>query len=187
MNAARRLTQRFAPRVLVLCGIGGGLNTNVRLGDVVVATKVFGYDLGKETADGRQQRLRGWQSPAPIGRAVDEFFIGRGAPAPYAGFAALPGIAGSGNTVIADEHARVRTALAEINDKIIVVDMESDGVGQFCHDTGDLGWLTVRGISDSADRRKDDDHHGPAAAHAATVLRDLLPYLPKEPGHGVRR
>jgi adenosylhomocysteine nucleosidase len=187
MNAARRLTERVSPNVLILCGIGGGIPTDLRLGDVVVATRVVGYDLGKETPAGRQLRGRAWESPAVIGRAVDRYFADRGVPAAFPGFAALPGIVGSGNTVIADEQAAIRTSLPEFNDKIIVFDMESDGLGQFCHGAGGLNWLTVRGISDHADRTKNDDSHERAAAHAAAVLLDLLHCLPKESPHGVRR
>lgn len=182
MDAARTLTERFSPAVLVLCGIGGGLTADVGIADVVVATTVFGYDLSKEAADGRRIRGRSWVAPAVVGRAVGDFFAGRGAPAAFPGFAAVPGLVGSGNTVLADGLAAGRRYLHGVSDKIIVADMESDGLGQFCHGAHGLNWLTVRGISDHADRAKNDDHHEQAAEHAATVLRELLPYLPKEPG-----
>jgi adenosylhomocysteine nucleosidase len=180
MNAARRLLDRYSPSVVVVVGVGGGISPNVRVRDVVISTKVVGYDMGKETAAGRQWRGRAWEAPAVVGRAVDAFFADRGAPVRYPGFLTHSGIVGSGNTVLADGLAIFRTALRKFNDKIVVVDMESDGIGQFCHDAGGLNWLSVRGISDDADHRKNDDNQELAATHAATVLRDLLSYLPQE-------
>ena len=44
------------------------------------------------------------------------------------------------------------------------------------------GWLTVRGISDTADQNKGREHHRLAARRAAQVMDRLLPLLKLTPG-----
>ncbi len=177
MDAARRLVHHFSPEVLALAGIAGGIDPQQRIGDVVVATKVVGYDLQKKTAHGTQHRGRHWEAPARVGRAVDDFFSTRGEPATIDDFLAHSGLIGSGNVVIAAHNAPERRYLREFNDKVLAVDMESDGLGQFCHEAGGRSWVVVRGISDLADEQKDDIAHRVASRNAAVVLRDLIPYL----------
>lgn len=177
MDAARRLVQRFSPKVLVLAGIAGGIDPRQRIGDVVVATKVVGYDLYKETPAGTQRRGRHWEARATVGRAVSEFFSARGEPAEFRGFVARSGLIGSGNGVIAHGAAEVVRYVRGFNDKTLAVDMESDGLGQFCHENGSWPWVVVRGISDLADEEKNDDAQPLAAGNAAVVVRELIPYL----------
>ncbi|TQM80581.1 adenosylhomocysteine nucleosidase [Saccharothrix saharensis] len=177
MDAARRLVHHFSPEVLVLAGIAGAIDPGQRIGDVVVATKVVGYDLQKKTSHGTQHRGRHWEAPATVGRAVDDFFSTRGEPAAIDDFLAHSGLIGSGNVVIAADNAPERRYLRSFNDKVLAVDMESDGLGQFCHEAGSRPWVVVRGISDLADAQKDDDAHEIASRNAAVVLRDLIPYL----------
>jgi adenosylhomocysteine nucleosidase len=177
MDAARRLVQRFSPRVLVLAGIAGGIDPCLRIGDVVVATKVVGYDLHKETPAGTQRRGRCWEAPATVGHAVTAFFSARGEPAQLPGFVARSGLIASGNGVIAHGDAEVVRYVRGFNDKTLAVDMEADGVGQFCHENGSQPWVVVRGISDLADERKNDDAQPLAAGNAAVVVRELIPYL----------
>lgn len=177
MDAAQRLVQRFAPKVLVLAGIAGGIDPCLRIGDVVVATKVVGYDLHKETPAGTQRRGRHWEAPATIGHDVGEFFSARGEPADFSGFNARPGMIGSGNGVIAHGDAEVLRYLRGFNDKTMAVDMESDGLGQFCYQNHAWPWVVVRGISDLANEQKNDDAQPMAAENAAIVVRALIPYL----------
>jgi adenosylhomocysteine nucleosidase len=177
MDAARKLVQCFAPKVLVLAGIAGAIHPCLRIGDVVVATDVVGYDLAKETPAGTQHRGRCWQAPTVVREAVNQFFAARGEPAAFPGMVARSGPIGSGNRVIAHRDAEVVKYLRAFNDKTLAVDMESDGLGQFCHENGGLPWVVVRGISDLANDEKNDDAQPLAAQNAANVLRELIPYL----------
>jgi hypothetical protein len=82
--------------------------------------------------------------------------------------------------VIADDQAEILTYLASFNDKILAVDMEAGGLSlaRYEHSviTGrSCGWVVIRGISDTADPRKDDNSHRIASWHAAVALRHLLP------------
>jgi nucleoside phosphorylase len=72
-NVAGHMMRAFpALRTRLMVGIGGGVPiSDVRLGDVVVSTKVWQYDLGKTVQDGAFQRTGvSWRPPADIMTAV---------------------------------------------------------------------------------------------------------------------
>ena len=92
----------------------------------------------------------------------------------------LSGLIGSGDAVIADAQAEILTYLASFNDKILAVDMEAGGLSLTCYEhsviTGrPCGWVVIRGISDTADPRKNDNSHRIASWHATVALRHLRP------------
>ena len=188
MSAFHHLREHHAPRLVVLAGIGGGIHRGIRIGDVVISTRVIYYDLRKETPEGTVRRGQERQAPAWAGHAVNRFFTDHGEPARFrrqqgrGTFQVLGGPIGSGNAVVADRDSQILTDLARYNDKILAVDMEAGGVSQAWHDQPATprrtqGWVVVRGISDNASQDKNDDHHHAAAQHAAIVVRELLPYL----------
>ncbi|WP_327045377.1 5'-methylthioadenosine/S-adenosylhomocysteine nucleosidase [Microbispora sp. NBC_01189] len=184
------LRRHYNPAVVVLTGIAGGIDPNLSIGDVVVATRVVYYDLRKETPDGRRRRGEEKNAPAAIGHAVNSYFTFHGEPAHFMSadkdgtnhdYLVHTGPIGSGDAVIADAASEITRYLKAFNDKILAVDMEAGGLMQaFFEQHGpDVvdGWAVVRGISDDASQRKDDTKQGLAAYHAALVLQSLLPYL----------
>jgi adenosylhomocysteine nucleosidase len=89
---------------------------------------------------------------------------------------------GAGNAVVTDAGSEIRHWLRTFNERVLAVETESAGVAQSFHetvrqDTAPRGWLTVRGISDTADRHKGHAHHDLAARRAAEVMAMLLPHL----------
>ena len=49
--ATEKVIQEFDPLIVLLVGIAGGIK-DVTIGDVVIGTKAYGYEAGKETASG---------------------------------------------------------------------------------------------------------------------------------------
>src|SRR5262249_55819453 len=66
-RAAAVLTERanalFRPDTVFFVGIAGALHADINLGDVVVATRVYGYQGGKEKAAEFVTRPRVWDAP----------------------------------------------------------------------------------------------------------------------------
>jgi adenosylhomocysteine nucleosidase len=189
--AFESLRQHYAPAVVVLVGIAGGINPAVRLGDVVVVQEVIYYDLRKESLHEIFRRGQARPVPAAIRRAINDFFSYHGEPyrasiedqdGTLRTCNVLPGPIGSGEAVIAHKDSDVRQYVASFNDKTLALETEGGGLAEAFYEMADVtsagsGWLAIRGISDHADAAKDDSYHDIASWHAATILRQLLPYL----------
>lgn len=184
------LHREYAPALVVLTGIAGGIHSSVKLGDVVIGREVIYYDHRKETPAGTRRRGTSQPVPAQVRRATNRFFSDNGEPCTLTitdpdgisrAFNVLPGPIGSGDAVVADADSDIRSYLASYNDKTLAVETEAGGLSQAFYekvsrpDAG--GWLVIRGISDHADARKDDAYHQIAAWHAAAVLELLAAYL----------
>jgi len=191
MAACYSLRGRYNPGTVVSAGIAGAIHSEVRPGDVIVATRVVHYDLRKKTPAGTRRRLEELRAPAVTGHAVNAFFTNHHPPevqvTDQSGVTRTvrvhTGLIASGNAVIADQNAGVRRDLTGYHDRVLAVDMETAGIARACHEqsagTGQAhGWVAVRAVSDDASERKDDAFHRLAAWHAAAILSRLLPYLP---------
>jgi adenosylhomocysteine nucleosidase len=191
--ALDHLKRNYRPQIVVLVDIGGGIDPRVRLGEVVISTRIVGYDLRKETPGRVIHRGQEWQASAGIGHAVNTFFADKGYPAEVSGMLRKgtgqvrvhEGPVESGNAVIAHRDSEIVQYLHAYNDKILDVGMESGGLGQAIHDqlAGEQpsSWLVIRGISDHANEAKDDRYRYIAAFNAAATLHAVLPYLPVRP------
>jgi nucleoside phosphorylase len=190
LTTAEALT-RWAPRLVVLVGIAGGIAGRVRVGDLVVADRVFDYEAAKATLfrlaphgvkflpsfDGRQ-RIMTWSHRTSIPGDL----VPQGGPTTtprilQAGYA-------SGEKVVASRWVTRRVARQDR--KIAAIDMESLGVADACRREG-VEHLIIKAITDLADRRKTDDYRAYCCALASRVLVRLLadrillpPRLPDE-------
>jgi maltokinase len=191
-----RLRQLYAPAVVLVVGIAGGIGTAVSPGDVVVATEVISYSLGKAASSADFPRGgQIWQAPAAARRAVNDFFADHGQPyqasiqgpdgTPRA-CKVVPGPLASGEVLAAGgtvaPGSDVRAYLAAFSDRLLAVDMEAAGIAEAFHEmrgasAGDREWLVIRGIADHPGASKDDTSPEIAAWHAAAVCKQLLPYL----------
>jgi adenosylhomocysteine nucleosidase len=183
--AHRALVEHYAPATVLLVGIAGGVDPAVAIGDVVLGDQVIAYDARRIGSDGTHRRGQAQAVAAPIGYRLNDFFAAtpaRQSTADGDRFRIHRGPIGSGNAVITDAGSEIRRWLGVFNEKVLAVETEAAGVAQSFHesvrrDAGARGWLTIRGISDTADATKNDDHHDLAARHAARVMVMLAPFL----------
>ena len=183
--AFQHLQYAYRPPVVLLVGIAGAIRPDLRIGDVVIADEVIYYDSRRETAEG--PRRRGHSDPmAPVLRhRLNELFQRYGEAIPVAAGDAIrvyQGPIGSGDAVVTDADSDIVHFLRRFNEKTLAVETEAGGVGQAFYERIDEerslhGWLTIRGISDLADKHKGYDRHQFAAERAALVMDRLLPLL----------
>jgi adenosylhomocysteine nucleosidase len=183
-----QLRQRYAPPVVLLVGIAGGIGAAVAVGDVVIADQVIYYDARKETGAGPVRRGQSQPMAAELRHRLHHFLLdGPQLPVgPGATVRVHCGPVGSGDAVLADAGADLRRYLRTFHDKTLAVETEAAGLAQAFYEEVDTdgslrGWLTIRGIADLADAGKDDGGHEPAARNAAAVLERLLPFLKLPP------
>lgn len=179
------LVSEYDPAAVLLVGIAGGVSPRIGIGDVVISDEVIRYDPRKLVPGGVAHRGQARPVEAELRHRVNDFFAAtpmvqhRTAGDTYG---LHHGPIGSGNAVVADPGAEIRHWLCQVNEKVLAVETEAAGVAQAFHesvgrDHRTRGWLTIRGISDTADQAKNDDHHDLAARHAAEVMAMLVPFL----------
>lgn len=174
--AAERAIRLFEPSLIFLSGIAAGVK-DVQIGDVVVGIRAYGYESGKETADGPVSRPdvlpfspllietarlvsreESWQKRAPDGAPQARVFFG-----PIA----------SGDKVIATTASPLYQYLKLHYNDTTALEMESIGFATAAAGNPRLAALNIRGISDLMDQ-KGDDFQEKAAERAAAFLFELL-------------
>jgi adenosylhomocysteine nucleosidase len=192
MSAWYALQQEFAPALMVLLGIAGGMHQDVGLCDVVFADQVIRYDKRKLSAQGVRPRGEAQLIEPWLAVHLNDFFVDRSEPAVFSAaklsirkkFKTFRGPIGSGNAVVGFREARERGWLTGYNDKTLVLETEADGFAQAFYEdrllygAASAGYLVVRGVSDHADHKKDDRWRKPAALNAAGALQEFLGALP---------
>ncbi len=155
-NKANAVSHRWNPRHVLLVGIAGGVEGEVALGDVMVASRIADYTLGKER-DGEPREIR-WDefhADASLLNAAHNFARGWqkrvgcerpevGEPKRVVGVVASGGNVIAAKAVIADYRARYS--------KLIGVEMEGGGVAAALDESIPRPcFLMIRGVSDLAD------------------------------------
>ncbi len=187
-NAAvetERAASFFKPNVLLFVGVAGGLK-DVRLGDVVVATKVYGYEAGKE-GDSFEPRPDVGNSSYLLEQrarteARKENWIQR--LRPMGGTPDKPGVRlapiAAGERVLASRSSAVFQFLRKQYGDAVAVEMEGRGFLEAAHDRPTIAALIVRGISDLLEGKAEADKAGYqplAAQHASAFAFEVLARL----------
>jgi len=189
--AYERLCREYRPVVVVLLGIGGSIDPNVALCDVVIADQIIWYEQGTETEDGMNRKGEAAKLTAWLRTLLNDFFAQNGYPysipsdtnrSPAA--RAHLGPIGSGEKVIRFRDSSIRQWLSEFNYKCIALETEAGGLAQAFYEEpatmayGAGGYMVIRGISDHADKDKDDKCRLAAAQNACLVLKNFLITVP---------
>ena len=174
---AATLTERvlswLEPEAVLFVGVAGGLKDDIDLGDVVVATKVYAVQGGKQTPDGFMVRPESWRASHELEQAAKEALRGKAHFKPIA----------VGDVVLADTDSELAARIRTSYNDAVAIEMESSGVAHAVHLAGQAGALIIRGISDKANAEKstaDAEGSQPraaanAAAAAIAVLHELDP------------
>lgn len=193
----------WRPEVVLFVGVAGGLK-DVRTGDVVAATKVYAYSVGKQedTFLPRPELQRGSYSLIQLANYLAQ--EGTWPPATDGAATAsnsprlLVEPIASGPQVLANSQAPLRAFLRQTYGDAVAIEQEGYGFHSALALQPEIGALVIRGISDTLDdkatatvnlsederRRRqaeDDSRQARAAKHAAALAFALLASLSPGP------
>lgn len=174
---AERLITEFHPTALMFVGVAGGLREWTRLGDVIVATRVYAYHGGRTENGEFLARPRAWDLAHELEQTTRTVVRSSAwsDSLPEAGPGSAPAVhlgpIAAGDIV----HNSIDGAAAQLlrtsyNDAI-AVDMESAGLAVAAQLNGAVPTVSIRAVSDRADGAKAEAHregwHPVAARNAA--------------------
>jgi nucleoside phosphorylase len=181
-----RAVSHFEPEIVMFVGVAGGIK-DVRVGDVVVATKVYGYESGKAEAKFRPRPDVGNSSYKMVQRAKAVArrgeWVSRIADAGAAAPRAFVGAMAAGEKVIASTESSVYRFLRESYGDALAVEMEGRGFLEAAHANPHVSTLIVRGISDLLDNKSDlddDIRQAMASRHASAFAFEVLSQLGRD-------
>lgn len=177
VNAAALTQQLLADGAarLIFTGVAGGLDPELRVGDVVVARDAVQHDVDVRPLGYELGRIPGeplaWPAdPALHGAALS---VARGV---VHGARVVAGRIASGDRFVADAEA-ARELVRRFG--ATCAEMEGAAVAQVCARWG-VPWVVVRSLSDAADHEASTDFRAftrTAAARAEAVVRGVLAQL----------
>lgn len=177
--ATDRAIQQYNPNIVILTGIAGGVK-DVKIGDVVIANKLYGYESGKETDEGfvsrpevftcsldlvdhaKQTALSPqWKSRSPFAENSNVF----------------TGPIISGDKVIASIESPVYKNIKKHFNDTIALEMEASGFGKVMLYHPMVKFINIRGVSDLLKNKSETDEEGSqekAVANAVGFVFEML-------------
>ena len=178
-KATRRTIERWNPRIVLFCGVAGGMRREgLKQGDIVISEHIWHYDHGKIVDGTYESKHR--EYPAHGGlvtsarafsdRSDDWKSCAVDAPLPGHVPACKVGLIGSGDKVLEDLESEFSKAIMKARKDLQAVEMEAAGAGAAIEEAIEEGnpvpFVMIRGISDMP---KD----AAGAEGAGTQQRDL--------------
>jgi nucleoside phosphorylase len=181
----QRAVQHFRPQVALFVGVAGGVK-DVALGDVIVATKIYGYESGKEDANGFNTRPEVLKSAHVIeqrGRAIglrDDWRKRLDPSLRHEPSNVIVGPIAAGEKVVASSRKATARLIKKSYGDTVAVEMEGRGFLEGVHINSPVQGGVVRGISDLLDGKQRADKGGSqqrAADGASAVAFEILASL----------
>ncbi len=181
----------FKPKIMLLVGIAGGLK-DVKLGDVVIGTKAYNYEMGKQFAHGFSARFEGFsyslfalEQAKMVGRNPkwrNRIDYGKHNTMGFSKetIAVISGPIASGNKVIEDINNPIIRTIHKVYNDTVAVEMEAHGLSKVNQYYRHIQLLNIRGISDLIDNKTQTDQQGYqaiAAKNAAAFAAEFLASL----------
>lgn len=186
MAAYQELYDEFHPRLVVLLGIGGSVSKELTESDVCIANAVLNYDSRALTEEGTKHTFDPLPPIEPwlmeIWRMLERKHGEDFELTSFEGkkFKVRLGPVGSGGAVVKDEYAEERAWLLSVCRKSTAVETEAVGVveqfsqNKLKHNHATKGYLVIRGISDGANKDKDDLYREASVRNAMVFLQEFL-------------
>lgn len=190
INAAietERIIQHFKPAYIFFVGVAGGLK-DVKVGDIVIGSDVYGYERGKAKNEFLPRPQFGFSSYELEKQAVnfsisDEWkkqsslFVNQKF---QDNILAYSGTIASGEKVVGSIDSRLYKFLKANCSHVLAVEMEGLGFLEACRPYPLIKSLLIRGISDLVDGKENSDIEGSqpyASKNATEFLFGLIDYI----------
>ena len=179
---AMRAVGHYKPDVALFVGVAGGVK-DVAIGDVVVGTKIYGYESGKNGASGFKTRpdlmnaAHDLEQRARILRQRADWKNRLDPAIKHGNSAVRVGPIAAGEKVVASKRAATASLIGEHYGDALAVEMEGRGFLEAVHVSHPVRACVVRGISDLLSGKVNADKAGSqrrAADAASAVAFEIL-------------
>jgi len=174
--------QTLKPKYVFLAGVAGGIK-DVAIGDIVISTKAYGYESGKETKEGFKSRPKVKENESKMLLTLARRITRMQETDPDLEFSHQQvhfGAIASGEKVVAATISETYKIIKDHYNDSLAIEMEAYAFALVAG-REKISYLNIRGISDLIDGKSKADQAGSqqnAAQNVAIFLKTLIRQLP---------